>query len=234
MEDRTSADDDWYLTKDQVKVRNWRRYFDENSRRRFQEARRSVEIHFQLPVEDKEEDYIPTGYTISTAGYEEQHRDLKNWRDSFDRKSKRRFRKARNRVARHYSLKSPDHRPSAVRDRNKVGRRLTWHGDARRKKPQNEEEKTSSDSSSASESSDTAENDIQQVNERISSEKKVTNDSEDYINAKDTSSWQQTFSPQSQRRFSEARENIEDYYLQQQTELDPRGTEKNASRRSEL
>ena len=49
-----------------------------------------------------------------------------------------------------------------MRDRNKVGRRLTWHGDARRKKPQNED-KTSSDSSDSESTSDTAENDIQQV-----------------------------------------------------------------------
>ena len=48
-----TTSDDWYMTKDEVKVRNWRRYFDENSRRRFQEARRSVEIHFQLPEEEK-------------------------------------------------------------------------------------------------------------------------------------------------------------------------------------
>ena len=54
------------------------------------------------------------------------------------------------------------HRPPAVRDRNKVGRRLTWHGDARKKKPQNEE-KSTSDSSGSESASDIAENDIQKT-----------------------------------------------------------------------
>ena len=53
-------------------------------------------------------------------------------------------------------------------------------------------------------------------NERISSEEKVISDDSEDLNSRDTSSWQETFSPQSQRRFSEARENIEDYYLQLQ------------------